>query len=40
MRYSIYDVFTSTPFEGNQLAVYPEPPRDIRWSGCSGSRRR
>lgn len=29
MRYFIYDVFTSTPFEGNQLAVYPEPPRDI-----------
>ncbi len=29
MRYLIYDVFTSTPFEGNQLAVYPEPPRDI-----------
>ena len=26
---SIYDVFTDTPFEGNQLAVYPEPPRDI-----------
>jgi len=29
MRYLLYDVFTSTPFEGNQLAVYPEPPRDI-----------
>ena len=29
MRYFIYDVFTDTPFEGNQLAVYPEPPRDI-----------
>jgi trans-2,3-dihydro-3-hydroxyanthranilate isomerase len=29
MRYLHYDVFTSTPFEGNQLAVYPEPPRDI-----------
>ena len=29
MRYLIYDVFTSTPFEGNQLAVYPEPPREI-----------
>ena len=29
MRYLIYDVFTSTPMEGNQLAVYPEPPRDI-----------
>ena len=29
MRYCIYDVFTSTPFEGNQLAVYLEPPRDI-----------
>mgnify|MGYP003575889131 CR=1 FL=1 len=29
MRYLIYDVFTDTPFEGNQLAVYPEPPRDI-----------
>ena len=29
MRYLHYDVFTSTPFAGNQLAVYPEPPRDI-----------
>jgi trans-2,3-dihydro-3-hydroxyanthranilate isomerase len=29
MRYLHYDVFTSAPFEGNQLAVYPEPPRDI-----------
>ena len=29
MRYFIYDVFTDTPFEGNQLAVYPAPPRDI-----------
>src|SRR3954468_444762 len=29
MRYLHYDVFTSTPFEGNQLAVYPEPPRGI-----------
>jgi trans-2,3-dihydro-3-hydroxyanthranilate isomerase len=29
MRYLIYDVFTDTPFEGNQLAVYPEPPRDV-----------
>ena len=29
MRYLHYDVFTSTPFEGNQLAVYPDPPRDI-----------
>ena len=29
MRYLHYDVFTSTPFEGNQLAVYPEPPLDI-----------
>jgi len=29
MRYFIYDVFTDTPFEGNQLAVYPDPPRDI-----------
>lgn len=25
MRYLHYDVFTSTPFEGNQLAVFPEP---------------
>ena len=29
MRYLHYDVFTSTPFEGNQLAIYPQPPRDI-----------
>src|SRR5215217_5070204 len=29
MRYLHYDVFTSTPLEGNQLAVYPEPPPDI-----------
>jgi trans-2,3-dihydro-3-hydroxyanthranilate isomerase len=29
MRYLHYDVFTSTPLEGNQLAVYPQPPRDI-----------
>jgi trans-2,3-dihydro-3-hydroxyanthranilate isomerase len=29
MRYLHYDVFTSTPFEGNQLAVYPDPPRDL-----------
>ena len=29
MRYLHYDVFTSTPFKGNQLAVYPDPPRDI-----------
>ena len=29
MRYLHYDVFTDTPFEGNQLAVYPEPARDI-----------
>ena len=25
LRYLHLDVFTSTPFEGNQLAVYPEP---------------
>src|SRR6188474_3389878 len=24
-RYRHVDVFTSTPFEGNQLAVFPEP---------------
>ena len=24
-RYLHYDVFTDTPFEGNQLAVFPEP---------------
>lgn len=29
MRYLHYDVFTDTPFEGNQLAVCPEPPRDL-----------
>ena len=29
MRYLHLDVFTDTPFEGNQLAVYPEPPFDI-----------
>jgi trans-2,3-dihydro-3-hydroxyanthranilate isomerase len=29
MRYLHVDVFTDTPFEGNQLAVYPDPPRDI-----------
>ena len=29
MKYLHYDVFTSTPLEGNQLAVYPELPRDI-----------
>ena len=29
LRYFHYDVFTDTPFEGNQLAVFPEPPRDI-----------
>jgi trans-2,3-dihydro-3-hydroxyanthranilate isomerase len=29
MRYLQLDVFTDTPFEGNQLAVYPEPPRDL-----------
>ena len=28
MRYLHLDVFTSTPFEGNQLAVFPEPDRD------------
>ncbi|HTH04126.1 MAG TPA: PhzF family phenazine biosynthesis isomerase, partial [Vicinamibacterales bacterium] len=25
MRYLHLDVFTDTPFEGNQLAVFPEP---------------
>ena len=25
MRYLHLDVFTSRPFEGNQLAVFPEP---------------
>jgi trans-2,3-dihydro-3-hydroxyanthranilate isomerase len=29
MRYLHLDVFTDTPFEGNQLAVYPEPPVNI-----------
>ena len=29
MRYLHYDVFTDTPFEGNQLAVFPQPPGDI-----------
>jgi trans-2,3-dihydro-3-hydroxyanthranilate isomerase len=29
MRYLHFDVFTDSPFEGNQLAVYPEPPPDI-----------
>ena len=29
MRYLHYDVFTDTPFEGNQLAICPEPPRDL-----------
>ena len=29
MRYLHLDVFTDTPFEGNQLAVFPQPPRDI-----------
>lgn len=29
LRYLHLDVFTDTPFEGNQLAVFPEPPRDI-----------
>ena len=29
MRYLHLDVFTDTPFEGNQLAVYPDPPRDL-----------
>jgi trans-2,3-dihydro-3-hydroxyanthranilate isomerase len=29
MRYLHVDVFTDTPFEGNQLAVYPDPPRDL-----------
>ena len=29
MRYLHYDVFTDTPFEGNQLAVCPDPPADL-----------
>ena len=29
MRFLHYDVFSDTPFEGNQLAVYPEPPPQI-----------
>jgi trans-2,3-dihydro-3-hydroxyanthranilate isomerase len=29
LRYLHYDVFTDRPFEGNQLAVFPDPPRDI-----------
>jgi trans-2,3-dihydro-3-hydroxyanthranilate isomerase len=29
MRYLHYDVFTDTPFEGNQLAVCPNPPAGI-----------
>ena len=29
MRYLHLDVFTDSPFEGNQLAVYPDPPVDI-----------
>ena len=29
LRYLHLDVFTDTRFEGNQLAVFPEPPRDI-----------
>ena len=29
MRYLHYDVFSDRPFEGNQLAVCPEPPADI-----------
>ena len=29
MRYLHYDVFTDTPFEGNQLAVFPDPPPGI-----------
>src|SRR5256885_4430388 len=27
LRYLHYDVFTDVPFEGNQLAVFPEPAR-------------
>ncbi len=29
LRYLHLDVFTDTPFEGNQLAVFPEPPRGL-----------
>ena len=29
LRYLHLDVFTSTPLEGNQLAVFPEPPSDL-----------
>jgi trans-2,3-dihydro-3-hydroxyanthranilate isomerase len=29
LHYIHYDVFTDTLFEGNQLAVFPEPPTDI-----------
>src|SRR5687768_6927806 len=29
LRYLHLDVFTDNPFEGNQLAVFPDPPRDI-----------
>ena len=29
MRYLHLDVFTERAFEGNQLAVFPQPPRDI-----------
>lgn len=29
LRYLHLDVFTDKPFEGNQLAVFPDPPHDI-----------
>lgn len=29
LRYLHLDVFTDTPLEGNQLAVFPTPPRDM-----------
>ena len=29
MRFLHLDVFTDTPFEGNQLAVFPQPPADL-----------
>jgi trans-2,3-dihydro-3-hydroxyanthranilate isomerase len=29
LRYLHVDVFTDKPLEGNQLAVFPDPPRDI-----------
>jgi len=29
LRYLHLDVFTDTPLEGNQLAVFPDPPRDL-----------